>query len=802
MAASRANHIEAPEEVELGELTFKLTLPDEDIQVAIDTHVKDNQPVTYNFTYRDFFERLQHPDPTMITKDGPGFMNGPCNGLRRKGNIHQYYFAVLDGDSSLDESGEITPGAPSPTSIHTALKELGLSHCIYTTFSHGTKGFRWRLLLPAKISSPGQLRGLITYVVELLRTHAELPVQLTQESVTWGNRWHFPRTAFKEAPFYSASYFGYEADPLYLARYYNQVDSRGQDVRTEIPTKKSDYSKHSIISQFCDLHPLPDMLVANGYTFHGQSVVVDENHNSTPVMRFRKPDSDSEPGVVVFWDEDRWRGFSHHKTDVMSTGKAFDSFDVLQYTTNQDDEDSDWLYLAAEQVRESMIGVMTRKHPVVLDGNKFRVGYLMDSAVGQGDEYRFLRWEDFNMKMANRPSIFVEHVAKDGSKGLRATDLASWWRTCKERQDYEGVVFQPAPIGSDYHRDIVRGDTKYFNLFNGWGITPAKGECELIEWHLLHGMCSGHEDEYEYLMDWLAHLFQFPDEKPNVAIVLRGPKGVGKTLVMSKLCASLGTLGTVIANSRQLTGDFNGHLRNKLLGVVEESFWAGKHTDEGPLKHIISDEHTTYERKGVDAESGRSFIRLVLITNNYWAAPASEDERRFFIPTVGTEAKERNTLEGNYFSRLATELDNGGINALIHKLTQRRISKNGVRYPPNTAGLVKQKLLSLGGLKAWVYDALRLGSFKDVKTGSYVVLNEFPKNSRATVEFLEESANSYLSRYESGRSTSTRIEMILEDIVGKIPIEVVGGKRTLILPSLQGMRQSFEAYLGSTIEWE
>jgi hypothetical protein len=82
------------------------------------------------------------------------------------------------------------------------------------------------------------------------------------------------------------------------------------------------------------------------------------------------------------------------------------------------------------------------------------------------------------------------------------------------------------------------------------------------------------------------------------------------------------------------------------------------------------------------------------------------------------------------------------------------------------------------------------------------VLNEFPKNSRATVEFLEESANSYLSRYESGRSTSTRIEMILEDIVGKIPIEVVGGKRTLILPSLQGMRQSFEAYLGSTIEWE
>jgi hypothetical protein len=115
---------------------------------------------------------------------------------------------------------------------------------------------------------------------------------------------------------------------------------------------------------------------------------------------------------------------------------------------------------------------------------------------------------------------------------------------------------------------------------------------------------------------------------------------------MSRLCKALGPLAVVIANSRQLTGDFNSHMRNKLLALVEESFWAGNHSDEGPLKHLITDELTTFERKGVDAEAGRSFIRLVLVTNQVWAAPASSDERRFAFLSVSDAGKRRNFEEG------------------------------------------------------------------------------------------------------------------------------------------------------------
>ena len=90
-------------------------------------------------------------------------------------------------------------------------------------------------------------------------------------------------------------------------------------------------------------------------------------------------------------------------------------------------------------------------------------------------------------------------------------------------------------LGDEPQRALTIGNSTYFNLFNGWAIKPESGRCDLIDWHLREVICGGHDVEYEYLMDWLAHLFQFPTEKPGVALVLRSGKGTGKSMVMSRL---------------------------------------------------------------------------------------------------------------------------------------------------------------------------------------------------------------------------------------------------------------------------
>lgn len=800
MPAVAQHYDQDPEQIEVG---FYRTDPRQRITVAVDRHIKDNKPTPLTTTYEDWFETLSRPDTDIMTKDGPGYMNGPCNGLRRKVNVPYYDIVVIDGDASLDEIGNKIEGAPSPLAVHTALTDMDISHHVYTTYSHGSKGNRWRLLVPVRVESQAQLRAVVTYIISLLSAQAKLPVYLTQESVSWGNRWHMPRTAYENAPFYAATHFGHVPDPATLSRYYGQIDRTGNEVREDIPEPKS-RSANGLIAQFCHYYPLPEMLTANGYQFSHQSVVVDLMDREMPVLRYTKPGgSSNSAGVVVFWDanSERWRGYSHHTNDVMSTGKSFDSFDVLQHLGGYAEE-TDWIMLAAEQIRQAVLEEMSTLHPVVMDNGKYRIGYLLSREEGSGNEYKFMQQTDFNHLMSNQPGVFMQIRLKDGTTGLKSVDRATWWKSCTERKSYNGLVFRPTRLGEPFDRDLVVGSTRYFNLFNGWGITPEDGRCDKIDWHLRNVLCGGNEVEYEYLMDWLAHMFQFPDEKPGVALVLRSGKGTGKSLFMSKLCQALGPLGIVIANARQLTGDFNSHMRNKLLGLVEESFWAGSHAEEGPLKHLITDELTTFERKGQEAESGRSFIRLVLCTNSQWAAPASADERRFAFLSVSDAGKTENQLTGRYFSDLASELTGGGINALAKRLLNRRIDKEALRTPPQTENLVKQKLLSFTGLNAWLYDAIKLGGFKVSKTGMEEVLRPYPHTNRVSMEFLTESAGEYLTRHDSSRSVQIRVEMVIQDLIGRMGKETAGGKLMVVLPGLEQMREAFDAYIGHPIPWE
>lgn len=786
------------------QIAFYGTLPEQKITLAFDRKLTDNKPINSEYSYQEFFDLLQHPSASENAKDGPGYMNGPCHGLRRKTNVPHYCFAVLDGDASLDKDGNKEEGAPSPVSVHKALRELNISHCIYTTFSHSTKGARWRLLIPSLIHNPAQLRGVLIYIAELLRDHAGLPVYLTPESTVWGNRWHMPRTAFHGAPFYAAYHFGYSVEAASAAAYYKLVDITNQEVREYIPPAQttSEASPYSLIEQYCSYFPLPDVLLANGYSFHGQTITTDHRGEDRPTLRFRKPGSESSPGVVVFWDNDmsRWRGYTHHATDLMSSGRSFDAFDILQYSSRESSHDQ-LLHQAATLVKEAIVQEMGVKYPTLLENNKFKIAFLSDMAHAEGEDYRFLSFDDWAAKKANHPGIFIPSRNKDGLPGLKLTNLAQWWKTAPERKDYDGVTFEPVPVGGSYSREVQKGSTTYFNLFGGWPIKPEPGDCDLIEWHLREAICGGQDVEYQYLLDWLAHLFQFPAEKPNVAVVLRGGKGVGKTLIMSRLVQALGNMGTVIANARQLTGDFNSHLRNKLLGVVEESFWAGSKNDEGPLKHLISDERTTFEKKGIEAEDGRSFIRLILITNNTWAAPASEDERRFFIPSVGDAAKQRQREEGNFFERLSRQLDGGGLHALVHQLMQRRIKKRDVRYPPDTEGLVQQKLLSLSGPKAWLYDSLRAGALYNAKSDTYLPLLDYPHNNPVEMGFMVECCNAYSARGDGQRSALTRVETLLKDVFGSLKLDFQGGRQRVVMPSLPEMRTSFEGYVGAGISW-
>ena len=83
-------------------------------------------------------------------------------------------------------------------------------------------------------------------------------------------------------------------------------------------------------------------------------------------------------------------------------------------------------------------------------------------------------------------------------------------------------------------------------------------------------------------------MVQKPDEKPGVALVLRGDEGAGKGFLANMLGRLCPHHYVVISQSAHLTGRFNSHHQQCLLMFVDEGFWAGDKQGEGALKHLVT----------------------------------------------------------------------------------------------------------------------------------------------------------------------------------------------------------------------
>ena len=141
---------------------------------------------------------------------------------------------------------------------------------------------------------------------------------------------------------------------------------------------------------------------------------------------------------------------------------------------------------------------------------------------------------------------------------------------------------------------------------------------------------------------------QRPAELPGVAIVLRGPQGAGKGRFGQLLERLYGRHFIEMSQRVHLTGHFDAHLENKLIVFPDEAYFAGHKEDLGPLKAIITERTRVLERKGFDAVEVPNMLRVVMATNNAWAAHAAAEERRFCVLDVSdARAGDRNISTGS-----------------------------------------------------------------------------------------------------------------------------------------------------------
>ena len=131
-----------------------------------------------------------------ITKGDP---NVHIKSYKNKDHFHRNNASQIsagiipfDGDNSKNKAGCCI----EPELVHQALKEVNLTHCIYTTHSHRTKDhpdkIRWRLFLPCNMKEASQLAPSITALFNLIAKNGCEDLAMATESKTWSVPWFLP----------------------------------------------------------------------------------------------------------------------------------------------------------------------------------------------------------------------------------------------------------------------------------------------------------------------------------------------------------------------------------------------------------------------------------------------------------------------------------------------------------------------------------------------------------------------------------------------------------------------------------
>lgn len=286
--------------------------------------------------------------------------------------------------------------------------------------------------------------------------------------------------------------------------------------------------------------------------------------------------------------------------------------------------------------------------------------------------------------------------------------LAEWWLRHPQRRQYDRVVFRP---------NEEEAVDNCYNLWRGFGVEPAPGDCTLFLQHIRDVLCGGDEDNYLYVLRWMARAVQQPGEAGQVAIVLKGRMGTGKSMFARTFGRLFGRHYLSVSDSKRLVSNFNAHLRDCVLLFADEAFYAGDKKHESILKAMITEDVLAIEGKGKDIEMGLNCLHVIMASNEDWAVPASMDDRRFFVLDV----KDDHRNAHSHFARIADQMSAGGYSALLDMLLRMDIQTFNVRQRPATKALETEKLMSLGPVEAYWYECLREGNLGllDSKSGDW-----------------------------------------------------------------------------------
>ena len=430
---------------------------------------------------------------------------------------------------------------------------------------------------------------------------------------------------------------------------------------------------------------------------------------------------------------------------------------------------------------EDLVQEINKKHAVVMVGGKFSILNEDWDPIFNRPNVTFSNKHDFVERYGN------VQVPNPGN-GPAFVKLGALWLRSPDRRQYDGITFSPGldPPG-------------YYNLYRGFGVEPRPGDWSLFDRHIAENIANGDEEVAQYILDWIAHLFQSPGgRRPGTAIVLRGKRGTGKGVFANNIGQIMGSHYLHVANQRMLTGQFNNHLKDALLVFCDEAFWAGDKSAEGVLKAMITEDQIMVEPKGKDPFVVKNYIRLIMASNEDWVVPAGLEERRFLVLDVS----DRHMQDYPYFSAIGQQMDNGGREAMLHDLLERDIENVNLSIYPRTKALLDQIISSMSPVGKYIYEQLQTGTLGKFDNDWGAIRTD------SMYEGYQDFCKTIGVRFRTTpQEFGKQLKGFFPDL-GKKRLKISEGydagdrKLHYVFPPLEKCRAQFEQHMNMEIEWD
>jgi len=391
-------------------------------------------------------------------------------------------------------------------------------------------------------------------------------------------------------------------------------------------------------------------------------------------------------------------------------------------------------------------------------------------------------------------NLLIERYIANSNLGLSSTQIKGliydFWRS-PNTQAYDRVAFDPRPQGK-----------KVLNFWRPPVIVPKKEKYHTIWAFLFEVICAGNDLNLQWLIKFIAHMLQKPEEKPGVAIVLLGGQGTGKGALYRLLKTIWANTMTQVHDVDDVIGRFTAAAleRNFAVWMDEALFTHDKRAIER-LKATITEPEISIEEKFQPKRVMKSHHRFFAASNNDHFANIDVDDRRFFFLRVSDCHKQ----DREYFNSYFAALDDGvSVPGFVHALLQLNLVDFNVRERPKTTEHGHQKIKSLDGVSQFFYEVLQAA---EVPPGEFSTHKSWESSMTIKTEAIKDSLRTFNKNAERHRpivdsQLVPEIKRIFPSAKAKRWKKGTQQHRGLELPPLADARKEFEAYIGFNVEWE